>query len=202
MIAKVKVTVSSQLTGASREAATNDSGDYVFPLLPVAAYARLRPNSGPSAPLNDPTFNSVSTRSFASIWNCKRGEVSETVDVQASGVALDTETASIGQVVTQRQVNDLPLMGETSHNYCLLAQARWRPPGNKAEMRQECRQCHQHQRIAPQPRTTKARWDIEHRYGPGHAGCNLIGGCYPGSSGSKPQHMLGRSTGSAPTRST
>src|SRR5688500_15877725 len=32
VIAKVKVTVNSQLTGVTREAVTNDSGDYVFPL--------------------------------------------------------------------------------------------------------------------------------------------------------------------------
>src|SRR6266498_5812115 len=39
VMAKVKVTVSSQLTGLTREAATNDSGDYVFPLLPVGLYS-------------------------------------------------------------------------------------------------------------------------------------------------------------------
>src|SRR5262245_50877886 len=38
VIARVKVTVSSQLTGVTREAATNDSGDYAFPLLPVGVY--------------------------------------------------------------------------------------------------------------------------------------------------------------------
>jgi hypothetical protein len=64
------------------------------------------------------------------------GEVSETVDVQASGVALDTETASIGQVVTQRQVNDLPLNGRNFTQLLFIGAGAVETTGEQGQMRQ------------------------------------------------------------------
>ena len=37
--------------------------------------------------------------------------MSETVEVQAAAVALDSESASVGQVITEKQITDLPLNG-------------------------------------------------------------------------------------------
>jgi hypothetical protein len=47
------------------------------------------------------------------------GKVSETVEVTADQAALQTQDASVGQVVTEDQINNLPLNGR---NYTLLAQ--------------------------------------------------------------------------------
>ena len=39
------------------------------------------------------------------------GATTQTIDVKASTIAVETETSSVGQVVTQRQVTQLPLNG-------------------------------------------------------------------------------------------
>ena len=39
------------------------------------------------------------------------GAATETVEVQARTAAIDTETASVSQVVTEKQITDLPLNG-------------------------------------------------------------------------------------------
>ncbi len=39
------------------------------------------------------------------------GAATETVEVKAATAALDTETATVGQVITEKQITDLPLNG-------------------------------------------------------------------------------------------
>ena len=56
--------------------------------------------------------------------------------MQASGVALDTETASIGQVVTQRQVNDLPLNGRNFTQLLFIGAGAVETTGEQGQMRQ------------------------------------------------------------------
>jgi hypothetical protein len=66
----------------------------------------------------------------------RAGEVSETVDVQGSTVTLDTESASIGQVVTQRQVNDLPLNGRNFLQLLFIGAGAVETNGEQSAMRQ------------------------------------------------------------------
>ncbi len=44
VLSGVKVTAANEATGVSRDVKTNDSGDYVFPELPVGTYRLIRPH--------------------------------------------------------------------------------------------------------------------------------------------------------------
>ena len=67
----VNVTVSSELTGSTREATTGQDGNFVFPLLPVSTYSVTAELQGFSAAKRT-GIRSVSTRSCASTWPADR----------------------------------------------------------------------------------------------------------------------------------
>ena len=115
----VKVALANQLTGLTREATTGAGGDYVFPLLPVGVYSvtaempgfQLAKQSGISLAVADVKRIDL---------EMKVGDLTETVEVIASAVALDTETAAVTHLVNQRQVNELPLNGRNFVQFLLL----------------------------------------------------------------------------------
>jgi carboxypeptidase family protein/TonB-dependent receptor-like protein len=135
VIAKVKITVSSQLTGVTREATTNESGDYSFPLLPVGVYLVTAEHQGFRAAKRSNIQLNVDQVVRIDV-EMQAGEVAETVDVQGSNVALDSESSSVGQVVTQRQVNDLPLNGRNFLQLLFLGAGAVETTGEQGTMRQ------------------------------------------------------------------
>src|SRR5207244_10741867 len=64
------------------------------------------------------------------------GEVSETVDVKATAVEIDSESAAVGQVVSQKQVNDLPLNGRNFLSLLFLGNGAVTINGEQGGMRQ------------------------------------------------------------------
>lgn len=64
------------------------------------------------------------------------GTVTDTVEVQAGGVALDSETASIGQAVSRRQVNDLSLNGRNFLQLLFIGAGAVETAGEQGTMRQ------------------------------------------------------------------
>src|SRR5579862_9784913 len=104
------VTVTSQTTGAARSAITDDTGHYIFNLLPVSVYTIHVEFKG---------FQPVETRDLKLQVNEQReldfalapATVASTVEVVASEVAVETASPSLGQVITSQEVSQLPLNG-------------------------------------------------------------------------------------------
>src|ERR1700680_3202456 len=109
-ISGAKVTVTSQATGATREAITDDTGHYTINLLPVSVYTIRVDYQG---------FQPVETKDVKLQVNEQReldfalspSSVSTSVEVVASEVAVETSSPSLGQVITSQQVAQLPLNG-------------------------------------------------------------------------------------------
>ena len=66
----------------------------------------------------------------------KPGAVTETVQVRAQGLTLDTDSAAIGQVVSQKQVAELPLNGRNFMQLLLLGAGAVTVGGEQGTMRQ------------------------------------------------------------------
>jgi len=129
------VTVTSQLTGLTRTTATNDAGGFSFPLLPVSVYTVKVDQKGfRSATRSDIQLN-VDQVARVDI-DLQVGEVSETVDVKATAVEIDTENAAVGQVVSEKQVNDLPLNGRNFLSLLFLGNGAVTINGEQGGMRQ------------------------------------------------------------------
>ncbi|PYV21128.1 MAG: hypothetical protein DMG24_20550 [Acidobacteria bacterium] len=114
----VKVTATNEGTSLSAIAATGSDGSYVFTPIRIGSYKLTAEFKG---------FQTV-TRPHVSVdvqqqvvvdFTLVPGQVTETVEVTAAPALLETQNASVGQVVGSREVNDLPLNGR---NYTFLAQ--------------------------------------------------------------------------------
>jgi hypothetical protein len=135
VLARAKVTVNSASTGLTRETTTNDEGVYVFPLLPVGVYAVTVEQQG---------FRSVKKSNISinvdqivrADFDLTVGEVSAIVEVESGAVALDTETSSVGQIVSQRQVTQLPLNGRNFLSLLFLNGGTVETNGEQGGMRQ------------------------------------------------------------------
>ncbi len=135
VLAKAKVTVTNQSNGFTREATTNDEGNYSFPLLPVGPYTVTVTQSGFSTSKQSNIQLTVDKIARAD-FDLKVGDVSATVDVQAAAVTLDTETASMGQTVSQKQVTQLPLNGRNFLSLLFLNGGTVETGGEQGGMRQ------------------------------------------------------------------
>jgi hypothetical protein len=135
ILARAKVRVNSALTGLTRETTTNEEGVYVFPLLPVGVYAVTVEHTGFQASRKANISINVDQVVRAD-FDLTVGNVSDVVEVESGAVALDTETASMGQVVSQRQVTQLPLNGRNFLQLLFLNGGTVETNGEQGGMRQ------------------------------------------------------------------
>jgi hypothetical protein len=111
------VTVTNLETGLRREGRTNDTGAYSITLLPVGHYKIETSMSGFSAQsLADVKLDVDQVARLDVIL--KPGTVTESVEVSAAATLLDSETATVGQVISNKSIVEMPLNG---HNYLSLA---------------------------------------------------------------------------------
>src|SRR5215510_13784672 len=135
VLAKAKVKVNNSLTGLTRETTTNEEGGYVFPLLPVGVYSVTVEHQGfRSARKSNVSINV--DQIVRADFDLTVGDVSAVVEVESGAVALDTETASMGQIVSQRQVTQLPLNGRNFLQLLFLGAGAVQTEGEQGTMRQ------------------------------------------------------------------
>src|SRR3984957_9247669 len=117
VVSGATVRATSQGTGLSREAKTDDSGHYLIPLLPVAFYTiRVEAQGFGPAEQKDARLQIDEHRELD--FTVAPASVTTAVEVNATEVAVETTNATLGQVITSEQVADLPLNGR---NFTQLA---------------------------------------------------------------------------------
>jgi len=119
VLANVKVTATNEATGVPRSTTTNDSGDYVFPEVPIGTYTlsfdlagfKTNVRKGILLELNQVvTFNSV----------MQVGQAQELVEVTSEAPLVDTTSTQLGAVVNDRAVSQLPLNGRDTYQLLSL----------------------------------------------------------------------------------
>jgi hypothetical protein len=112
-IPNVTITVTSNTTGAVRSATTGTDGTYKFSLLPPGDYkVRFAANGFKTAEVVSITLNVTETPSLDRVMEV--GAQSEQITVEAAAEVLQTESSTLGTVVTGQSINDAPL---ASRNY-------------------------------------------------------------------------------------
>jgi hypothetical protein len=106
----VTVTASQEGTGIVATSVTNTSGEFIFPGLRVGTYAVSAELQGFRHVVQKNVRVSVQTRAQVDL-QMTVGAVSEEVVVTGRAELLQTQSADIGNVVDERQVRDLPLLG-------------------------------------------------------------------------------------------
>jgi hypothetical protein len=119
-IGAARVTVRNLDTNIASEAETGDDGYFRFPLLKVGNY-RI---SVTSQAFKEYTQNGVTLtvgqKARVDIA-MQLGSKSEVVEVDADAPMADTGAAAIGAVLSQKEVEDLPIVSRNIYNYHLLA---------------------------------------------------------------------------------
>jgi hypothetical protein len=117
VVSGATVKVSSQDTGLSREAKTDDTGHYLIPLLPVAQFTiRVTSQGFQTTEQKDVRLQVDEHRELD--FSLAPASVNTSVEVSSTEVAVETANPTLGQVITSEQVADLPLNGR---NFVQLA---------------------------------------------------------------------------------
>src|SRR5207249_3226163 len=131
----VKVVVTNQQPGLTRETKAAGNGDYVVPLLPVGTYVITGEQSGFKAAIRSDVVLTVDQVQRVDL-TLALGNVTETVEVQSNALILDTATASVGQTITEKQVTELPLNGRNFLQLLFLGAGAVETGGEQGAMRQ------------------------------------------------------------------
>lgn len=119
LIAGATVTITQQGTNSTQTVTTDDSGEYVFAQLQPGLYSvKIEAPNFKTAVNSDVTLETDQNRR----WDVKleAGNVNETVTVQDTPSVINTETPEKAEVITPRQVQDLPLNGRNFTDLALL----------------------------------------------------------------------------------
>jgi hypothetical protein len=115
-IGGAQVTVVNVETNATRSAVSNEAGLYSFPALPPGTYNLKVEKEGFKA-VNRPSILIQVQQSARVDIELPVGQVTESVEVSASAALLTTENATVGTVVENKRIVELPLNGR---NYLQL----------------------------------------------------------------------------------
>jgi len=110
VVSGAKVTVTAQATNISREASTDETGHFLVPLLGVGIYTvKVEAQGFRSAESRDLRLQVDERRELN--FSVQPASVSTSVEVNATEVAVETTSPTLGQVITSEQVAELPLNG-------------------------------------------------------------------------------------------
>ncbi len=109
-IPNIRVTLTNDATGISRNTLTSGSGEYSFNLVDPATYSVVA--EGPSFKKFDRKNVIVATQEFVTVdIRMEVGNVSDTVEVTAETPLVENANASNGQVLDTQKLVDLPNLG-------------------------------------------------------------------------------------------
>jgi hypothetical protein len=114
------VTLLDVQTGVVRTATTNGAGQYTFPLVSPGEYKLTVGKAGFSTEQNPP-FRLEVSQNVTQDFTLRVGSASDTVTVSSNSELLDATSATLGNVVETRTVEDLPLNGRSFTSLLTLA---------------------------------------------------------------------------------
>ena len=119
-VAGAKVTETHVATGQTQTQMTNQDGEFTFPLVEIGEHTvRVEKDGFVSRTV---TGLRVETQQKARVdFRLEVGSLKQSIEVQASAVVLDTESAAIGAVIDNARVVDLPLNGRNIMQLAVMA---------------------------------------------------------------------------------
>ncbi len=115
-----KITLTSMTTGAVRTAVSTESGDYSLPSVPPGLYNLKVEHPGFKVVIS----NSVEVQVQQTVrldFTMQLGQVNETVEVQGLADQLQAENATVGTVIENKGITELPLNGRGYLNLVALS---------------------------------------------------------------------------------
>ena len=115
----VEVTITNTGTSAARSVVSNETGDYAVPLLPPGNYSVTVSLPGFKTDVRSGITLQVDQVARVDV-TLQVGEVSEKVEVSGNAPLLNTESSTVGTVIENAKVTELPLNGRQFFQLNLL----------------------------------------------------------------------------------
>lgn len=120
LVPDAKITLAQQATAESRDLVSNERGEFNAPNLPIGQYSLTVRMQG----FKTQVFNDI-VLEIDKVLNLpitlQPGVVTETIEVTGGAPLVDTATSSLGQVINNKKINDLPLNGRNVWSLGLLS---------------------------------------------------------------------------------
>ena len=135
VVTKASVDVTNVNTNVTKHTETSSSGDFTVPYLTPGTYRVTVQSQGFLKSVVDKIGLVVGQEARADVV-LKPGATTETVEVQGQSVALDTDSSALSQLVSQEQVEALPLNGRNFMQLLLIGAGAVTVGGEQGTMRQ------------------------------------------------------------------
>jgi hypothetical protein len=135
VIPGAKVTVTNTGTGVPFHTVSSSAGDFLAPGLQPGTYSVTAEAKGFQKSVTTGFSLSVDQKIRVNV-TLQAGAVTSTVTVSAQAVALDTDSEALSQLVSQRQVEQLPLNGRNFMQLLLVTPGAVTVGGEQGTMRQ------------------------------------------------------------------
>jgi hypothetical protein len=128
-VANATVTLSNLDTGVSQSLKADTAGSYEFPLVRPGRYSIKVEQVGFKTYVQSPIVLEVEQRSRTDV-RLEVGDLSTTVTIESSAVRIQTESSSLGSVVTAKNIAELPLNGRFFLDLALIQPGTVAPSTN------------------------------------------------------------------------
>ncbi|HTP35363.1 MAG TPA: carboxypeptidase-like regulatory domain-containing protein, partial [Candidatus Acidoferrales bacterium] len=119
-VPNAKVSLTNVATNAVRTASSTDSGDYTFPAVAPGIY-NIRVEQAAFKTVGSNNVQVQVQQTLRLDFTLEVGQVNESVQVMASAQMLQTENSSLGTVIENKGVTELPLNGRNYLGLVALA---------------------------------------------------------------------------------
>lgn len=119
VISGAKITLLNIRTGVKAETTSTSSGDYTFPLINIGDYTVSAEISGFKSASRNGVLVQINEKVRVD-FKMEVGQVNERIQVTAEIAQLKTDEASLGNVVEQRRLVELPVNGRNVGNLAVL----------------------------------------------------------------------------------
>ena len=122
MVTGAEVQIKNTDTNAVRTTTTNDRGEYSFPNLPIGPYSLQVSKTGYKTYVQSGIVLQVNTNPSINVALAV-GSVTQQVEVSVNSAMVETQNATVSQVINPHQVVDLPLNGRQAEQLIALSGA-------------------------------------------------------------------------------
>jgi hypothetical protein len=129
VVPNASITITQTATNQTQTVTTDGDGNFTISQLDPGNYT-LRVEAANFKILEQTNLVLETNQSTRLNLMLETGSISETVTVEADAPAINTETSSKGEVITPRQVQDLPLNGRNFTDLALLTPGVYRRPAD------------------------------------------------------------------------
>lgn len=119
VIPGVRVSLTNEATNVDFRTETNVEGFYRVPSVPPGNY-RIALEADGFKPFRAIGLQLIVGQVARQDFKLELGTTSESIEVSARAVLLDSETSSLGQVIGGRQITELPLLGRNAYSLATL----------------------------------------------------------------------------------